>query len=259
MLVLLPARPAAVAIQRRGQLRGVDGGSEDVGAHLRELLLGPVDFLRGVHRGGIIAYSFVSRRQFMAQCSGGSTGPRGRGQRLQRLQRLPGVERECGREPVVRKRSVTDPSERTMTMKKLTPRASQTAVVLVALATLVAGCGSSSSTSSSTSTSASAATSTGRAKLAACLKQHGITLPAGGDLARAGHPVRPAPGPVTLRPVRPAAARVRLRPDVRPEGDSSAAPGATRQSSARRSRPAGRTSAPAVGAGDSTVRTSRST
>ena len=64
-------------------------------------------------------------------------------------------------------------------MKKLTPRASQTAVVLVALATLVAGCGSSSSTSSSASTSASAATSTGRAKLAACLKQHGITLPAG--------------------------------------------------------------------------------
>ena len=63
-------------------------------------------------------------------------------------------------------------------MKKLTPRASQTAVVLVALATLVAGCGSSSSTSSSTSTSASAASST-RAKLAACLKQHGITLPAG--------------------------------------------------------------------------------
>jgi hypothetical protein len=66
-----------------------------------------------------------------------------------------------------------------MTMRKLTPRASQTAVVLVALAMLVAGCGSSSSTSSSTPTSASAATSTGRAKLAACLKQHGITLPAG--------------------------------------------------------------------------------
>ena len=64
-------------------------------------------------------------------------------------------------------------------MKKLTPRASQTAVVLVALATLVAGCGSSSSTSSSASTSASAASSTSRAKLVACLKQHGITLPAG--------------------------------------------------------------------------------
>lgn len=63
-------------------------------------------------------------------------------------------------------------------MKKLTPRASQTAVVMVALATLVAGCGSTSSTSSSTSTSASAASSTTRAKLVACLKQHGITLPA---------------------------------------------------------------------------------
>jgi hypothetical protein len=80
-------------------------------------------------------------------------------------------------------------------MKKLTPRASQTAVVLVALATLVAGCGSSSSTTSSTSTSASAATSTGRAKLAACLKQHGITLPAGRRFgAGSGNPPAGAPG-----------------------------------------------------------------
>ncbi|MGZ4331302.1 MAG: hypothetical protein ACXVXL_25270, partial [Solirubrobacteraceae bacterium] len=77
-------------------------------------------------------------------------------------------------------------------MIKLTPRASQTALVLVALATLVAGCGSSSSTSSSASTSASAASSTGRAKLAACLKQHGITLPAGRP--GAGAPPGGAPG-----------------------------------------------------------------
>ena len=80
-------------------------------------------------------------------------------------------------------------------MKKLTPRASQTAVALVALATLVAGCGSSSSTSSSASTSASAATSTGRAKLAACLKQHGIALPAGRRFgAGSGNPPAGAPG-----------------------------------------------------------------
>ena len=78
-------------------------------------------------------------------------------------------------------------------MKKLTPRASQTAVVLVALATLVAGCGSSSSTSSSASTSASAASSTSRAKLVACLKQHGITLPAG-QRPGAGAPPGGAPG-----------------------------------------------------------------
>lgn len=76
-------------------------------------------------------------------------------------------------------------------MIKLTPRAS--ALVLVALATLVAGCGTSSSTNSSTSTSANAASSTGRAKLAACLKQHGITLPAG-RRPGAGAPPAGAPG-----------------------------------------------------------------
>ena len=94
-------------------------------------------------------------------------------------------------------------------MKKLTPRASQTAVVLVALATLVAGCGSSSSTSSSTSTSASAASSTGRAKLVACLKQHGITLPArrpgagGPPGAGSGTPPAGAPGTGTTPTGRP--------------------------------------------------------
>jgi hypothetical protein len=88
-------------------------------------------------------------------------------------------------------------------MKKLTPRASQTAVVLVALATLVAGCGSSSSTSSSTSTSASAATSTGRAKLAACLKQHGITLPAGRRPGAGAPPGAPGSGTGTTPTGRP--------------------------------------------------------
>jgi hypothetical protein len=80
-----------------------------------------------------------------------------------------------------------------MTLIKLTPQASQTALVLVALSTLVAGCGISSSTSSSASTSASAGLSTGRAKLAACLKQHGITLPAGRGPG-AGAPPGGAPG-----------------------------------------------------------------
>jgi hypothetical protein len=79
-------------------------------------------------------------------------------------------------------------------MIKLTPRASLTALVLVALATLVAGCGSSSSTSSSASTSASAASSTGRAKLAACLKQHGITLPAGRRPGAGAPPGAPGAG-----------------------------------------------------------------
>ena len=79
-------------------------------------------------------------------------------------------------------------------MKKLTPRESQTAVVLVALAALVAGCGSSSSTSSSTSTSASAASSTSRAKLVACLKQHGITLPAGRRPGAGAPPGAPGAG-----------------------------------------------------------------
>ncbi|MGZ4239856.1 MAG: hypothetical protein ACXVHB_24510 [Solirubrobacteraceae bacterium] len=82
-----------------------------------------------------------------------------------------------------------------MNMIKLTPRASQTALVLVALATLVAGCGSSSSSSSSsssTSASTGSGSSTGRAALAACLKQHGITLPAGRP--GAGAPPGGAPG-----------------------------------------------------------------
>jgi hypothetical protein len=83
-----------------------------------------------------------------------------------------------------------------MKMIKLTPRASQTALVLVALATLAAGCGSSSSSSSSsssTSASTGSGSSKGRAALAACLKQHGVTLPAGRGPG-AGAPPGGAPG-----------------------------------------------------------------
>jgi hypothetical protein len=78
-------------------------------------------------------------------------------------------------------------------MIKLTPRALQTALALVALATLAAGCGSSSSSSSSTSTSAAAGSSSERTALAACMKKHGITLPAGRGPG-AGAPPGGAPG-----------------------------------------------------------------
>jgi hypothetical protein len=76
-----------------------------------------------------------------------------------------------------------------MTMIKLTWRASQTALALLALAALVAACGSSSGSSSTTTSAATgSASSNQRTKLAACLKQHGITLPAGGRFRRGGRP-----------------------------------------------------------------------
>ena len=62
------------------------------------------------------------------------------------------------------------------------------AVALIA-AIAVAACGSSSTTGSKTSSSGAAASaSTGRTKLAACLKQHGVTLPSrpGGGKPPAG-------------------------------------------------------------------------
>ena len=81
-------------------------------------------------------------------------------------------------------------------MIKLTSRACQTALALIALAMLVAACGSSSSSSSSTS-SASASTAAGsnsqRTALAACLKKHGVTLPTG-RRPGAGAPPAGAPG-----------------------------------------------------------------
>jgi hypothetical protein len=65
------------------------------------------------------------------------------------------------------------------------PRGALCAVVVLALGALTAACGSasSSSTTSSTTTTASAAAGSGsnatrRAALTACLKQHGVTLPA---------------------------------------------------------------------------------
>ncbi len=80
------------------------------------------------------------------------------------------------------------------------PRGALSVVVVLALGGLIAACGSASSSSgsasatSSTSTTASAAAggpnSTQRAALAACLKQHGVTLPA----RPAGAPPAGAPG-----------------------------------------------------------------
>src|SRR5947209_3720103 len=62
VLVLLPARTTAVAVQGRGQLRRVDGRPVDVRAHLGELLFGPIDLLRSIHlHVAIIAYSLAMR------------------------------------------------------------------------------------------------------------------------------------------------------------------------------------------------------
>jgi hypothetical protein len=82
-----------------------------------------------------------------------------------------------------------------MTYKR--SRAIAALAVVVIVAVCVAACGSSSSTSSSSSSSSAAAPSAGgtgnRAKLTACLKQHGVTLPsrprgAGGYGSPAGAP-----------------------------------------------------------------------
>jgi hypothetical protein len=63
-----------------------------------------------------------------------------------------------------------------MTYKRSRGLAAMATVVIVAVC--VAACGSSSSSSSSSSSAAAAGSATGsRAKLAACLKQHGVTLP----------------------------------------------------------------------------------
>jgi hypothetical protein len=74
----------------------------------------------------------------------------------------------------------------------------QVAVALVAVVAglSIAACGSSSSNSSSTSTNAAAAnsTSSSRAKLVACLKSHGVTLPAGAGRLRRGAPGGGPPG-----------------------------------------------------------------
>jgi hypothetical protein len=61
----------------------------------------------------------------------------------------------------------------------------------LAIAALLAACGSSANTSSSGSAAAGASsgkTSTSRSALAACLRQHGVTLPAGGRPGSGGPP-----------------------------------------------------------------------
>src|SRR3954447_831657 len=64
VLVLLPARARAVAVEDRGELRRVDGRAEDPGTRLGELLPVPVDELRVGH-GTTIAYSLAFRLQFV--------------------------------------------------------------------------------------------------------------------------------------------------------------------------------------------------
>jgi hypothetical protein len=79
-----------------------------------------------------------------------------------------------------------------MTYKR--SRAIAALAIVVIVAVCVAACGSSSSTSSSSSSSSAAAASGGarnRAKLVACLKQHGVTLP---SRPRSGGGYGPPPG-----------------------------------------------------------------
>lgn len=81
------------------------------------------------------------------------------------------------------------------------PRGALLTVVMLALGGLIAACGSASSSSNTTtsSTTASAAAGGGanparRAALTACLKQHGVTLPAPPPGAGGGAPGSGAPG-----------------------------------------------------------------
>ncbi len=65
-----------------------------------------------------------------------------------------------------------------MTITKLMPRAALTTLAALTIAAVLAACGGSSS-SSSTSASASNGSGNSRTALAACLRKHGLTLPAG--------------------------------------------------------------------------------
>ena len=71
-----------------------------------------------------------------------------------------------------------------MTLIGKAPRGALFTVVVLALGGLIAGCGSASSTSTTSSTTTASAAAGGgasssqRAALVACLKQHGVTLPA---------------------------------------------------------------------------------
>jgi hypothetical protein len=80
-----------------------------------------------------------------------------------------------------------------MTTLKPTPRAGRTAVAALAAAALLAACGSSSTNNSTTSASAGTGTSASRTALAACLRKHGVSLPAGRGPG-AGVPPAGAPG-----------------------------------------------------------------
>jgi hypothetical protein len=71
---------------------------------------------------------------------------------------------------------------------KLSARWVRTGIAAMALAAFVAACGSSSPSNSSTTTSASAGSKTSRTALAACLKQHGVSLPTNGFRPGSGGP-----------------------------------------------------------------------
>jgi hypothetical protein len=80
-----------------------------------------------------------------------------------------------------------------MTTIKHIAGVARTTIAPLALVAIVAACGSSSTNTSSNSASAGARTSASRTSLAACLRQHGITLPAG-RRPGAGRPPAGAPG-----------------------------------------------------------------
>ena len=67
-------------------------------------------------------------------------------------------------------------------------RAVLSSAAITALAVLLAACGSSSSSSTSSSGSSPGAKSGNRTALTACLRKHGVTLPAGGKIPGGGTP-----------------------------------------------------------------------
>jgi hypothetical protein len=85
-----------------------------------------------------------------------------------------------------------------MTPTKLNPRAVRTTLIALSVAVLVAACGSSTS-SSSTSAAASGSSTASRPAIAACLRKHGINLPAG-RRPGAGAPPSGTPGAGSATP-----------------------------------------------------------
>lgn len=75
-----------------------------------------------------------------------------------------------------------------MTNRHLTIRSGLIPLTVIALAALVSACGSTTGSKTSSSASASANAGGNRAALVACLRKHGVNLPAGGAAPAGGAP-----------------------------------------------------------------------